>query len=164
MCRRVQCSTCGRPTFAGCGAHVEQVLAGVPPEERCRCREQGSRGASRTAGSRSWIVVAGIAVLVAGYLWLRPSGDLSGQDARQLVAQGAVLLDVRTPAEYAGGHLDGAVNIPLQQLADRLTELRPTDRPLVVYCRSGARSRQATELLREAGFGAVHDLGAMDRW
>lgn len=40
MCRRVTCSTCGKPTFAGCGAHVEQVLADVPPAERCRCREQ----------------------------------------------------------------------------------------------------------------------------
>ena len=39
MCRRINCPTCGRPTFAGCGAHVEQVLADVPPPERCRCRE-----------------------------------------------------------------------------------------------------------------------------
>lgn len=39
MCRRINCTTCGRPTFAGCGAHVEQVLADVPPSERCRCRE-----------------------------------------------------------------------------------------------------------------------------
>jgi hypothetical protein len=39
MCRRVDCSRCGRPTYAGCGAHVEQVLASVPREERCRCRE-----------------------------------------------------------------------------------------------------------------------------
>ena len=39
MCRRVECSRCGRPTFAGCGAHVEQVLGNVPRAERCRCRE-----------------------------------------------------------------------------------------------------------------------------
>jgi hypothetical protein len=39
MCRRVNCPKCGRPTFAGCGAHVEQVLADVPATERCRCRE-----------------------------------------------------------------------------------------------------------------------------
>ncbi len=39
MCRRVDCSKCGRPTFAGCGAHVEQVLGNVPPADRCRCRE-----------------------------------------------------------------------------------------------------------------------------
>jgi hypothetical protein len=39
MCRRVNCTKCGRPTYAGCGAHVEQVLADVPTAERCRCRE-----------------------------------------------------------------------------------------------------------------------------
>lgn len=39
MCQRVQCNQCGRPTFAGCGRHVEQVLGDVPPASRCRCRE-----------------------------------------------------------------------------------------------------------------------------
>jgi hypothetical protein len=40
MCRRADCSKCGRPTYAGCGAHVEQVLAEVPVTERCRCRDE----------------------------------------------------------------------------------------------------------------------------
>lgn len=40
MCRRIECEVCGRPTYAGCGAHVEQVLAGVPAAERCACRSQ----------------------------------------------------------------------------------------------------------------------------
>jgi hypothetical protein len=40
MCRRVTCSRCGKPTFAGCGAHVEQVLGAVPKDQRCRCREE----------------------------------------------------------------------------------------------------------------------------
>jgi hypothetical protein len=39
MCRRVECNRCHRPTFAGCGAHVEQVLGDVAPQDRCRCRE-----------------------------------------------------------------------------------------------------------------------------
>ena len=39
MCRRLNCTKCGRPTYAGCGAHVEQVLADVPTTKRCRCRE-----------------------------------------------------------------------------------------------------------------------------
>jgi hypothetical protein len=38
MCRRIECATCGKPTYAGCGAHVEQVLADVPVGERCQCR------------------------------------------------------------------------------------------------------------------------------
>lgn len=40
MCRRVECRKCGRPTFAGCGAHVEQVLGDVPRAQRCSCREE----------------------------------------------------------------------------------------------------------------------------
>ena len=39
MCARVKCTRCNKPTFAGCGAHVEQVLGDVPKEQRCRCRE-----------------------------------------------------------------------------------------------------------------------------
>ena len=39
MCRRVECRDCGRPTFAGCGQHIEQVLGDIPPDERCHCRE-----------------------------------------------------------------------------------------------------------------------------
>jgi hypothetical protein len=41
MCRRVQCEKCGKPTYAGCGMHIEQVLAGVPVAERCHCRDLG---------------------------------------------------------------------------------------------------------------------------
>lgn len=40
MCRRVSCSKCGKPTWAGCGAHIEQVLGNVPMAQRCNCREQ----------------------------------------------------------------------------------------------------------------------------
>ena len=39
MCARVECPTCGKPTYAGCGAHIEQVLGDVPKPERCQCRE-----------------------------------------------------------------------------------------------------------------------------
>jgi hypothetical protein len=52
MCRRVDCGKCGRPSFAGCGAHIEQVLGDVPPAARCRCREDKAAGSSQTqAGS-----------------------------------------------------------------------------------------------------------------
>jgi hypothetical protein len=57
MCRRIQCRKCGRPSYSGCGAHVEQVLRDVPPGDRCKCRE--SKGtepkASDGAGNRSWL-------------------------------------------------------------------------------------------------------------
>lgn len=46
MCRRVECRTCGKPTYAGCGQHVEQVLGGVPKSQRCHCTPK-TGGASR---------------------------------------------------------------------------------------------------------------------
>lgn len=82
--------------------------------------------------------------------------------AREIVARGGTLLDVRTPGEYAGGHLDGAVNIPVDALASRIGEL-PADKPVVVYCRSGRRSAIAAELLTDKGF-KVTDIGTMADW
>ena len=53
MCRRIDCRSCGRPSFAGCGAHIEQVLGDVPPDARCKCRETGaSKGGS---GGGGWL-------------------------------------------------------------------------------------------------------------
>ncbi len=45
MCRRTTCRDCGKPDWAGCGAHIESVLSTVPPRDRCRCREDGTRRA-----------------------------------------------------------------------------------------------------------------------
>ena len=104
------------------------------------------------------------AVLVAGYFLFMKVGDVSSQQARQLVDAGARLVDVRTPTEFAAGHIPGAVNIPLQQLEGRLEELQPKDQTLVLYCRSGNRSSTAARVLKGAGFSAVHDLGPMSRW
>jgi hypothetical protein len=50
MCQRVICSQCGKPTFAGCGRHVEQVLADVPPAQRCQCGESSKARAPRGPG------------------------------------------------------------------------------------------------------------------
>jgi hypothetical protein len=49
MCRRINCSKCGKPSFAGCGKHVEQVLGDVPREQRCRCNEQQSATGSASS-------------------------------------------------------------------------------------------------------------------
>lgn len=55
MCTRVDCPSCGKPTFVGCGLHVEQVLGDVPPDERCKCRESKADGASAAPGMPAFI-------------------------------------------------------------------------------------------------------------
>ena len=54
MCRRVECSRCARPTYAGCGAHVERVLADVPADQRCRCREEKANPSSKSPRKRGF--------------------------------------------------------------------------------------------------------------
>lgn len=91
-------------------------------------------------------------------------GKVAPDQARALVKSGARLVDVRSAAEHATGHIAGSVNVPLDQLASRLGELGDPTRPVVVYCASGVRSASAASLLKRAGFAAVHDLGGMARW
>jgi hypothetical protein len=54
MCRRVTCKDCGKPTFAGCGAHIEQVLADVAKPDRCDCRERKAAAPAAKPAARSW--------------------------------------------------------------------------------------------------------------
>lgn len=108
-----------------------------------------------------------LVVLAAGavaFFFVARRGDISGADARERVANGAALLDVRTPEEFAAGHLPEAINIPVRELAGRQDEIGPTTRPVVLYCRSGTRSGLAARALRKAGFSEVYNLGAMSRW
>lgn len=87
---------------------------------------------------------------------------VDGPAARALVADGAKLVDVRTTSEYASGHIEGSVNIPLADLAARLGEL-DLGRPIVVHCASGSRANQAATVLCDAGY-TVHNLGPMSAW
>ncbi|MBI3199925.1 MAG: rhodanese-like domain-containing protein [Myxococcales bacterium] len=113
--------------------------------------------------SFQWILLLVTAALLL-FMLRRRFGDVSAVEARTLVEGGALLLDVRTPAEFASGHLPGAVSIPLAELEGRVAELGPKDRPVVTYCASGVRSAVASRLLAGAGFGKVKNLGAMSRW
>jgi rhodanese-related sulfurtransferase len=73
------------------------------------------------------------------------------------------LLDVRTIEEFESGHIAGAANISHTDVAARLAEI-PKDKPVVVYCRSGNRSAQAAQVLRDAGYTQVYDLGGIIAW
>lgn len=79
--------------------------------------------------------------------------------ARQLVARGAQLVDVRNPGEHERGALPGSVNIPLPLIQQALKQLdRQT--PVLLYCNSGQRSGMAKQLLEACGFTVVHNLGS----
>lgn len=109
---------------------------------------------------------------VALALALTAAGAAAAADAvsvgtvrQQLGKPGApLLLDVRTVEEFAGGHVPGALNIPVQALAQRLAEV-PKGRPVIVYCESGRRSARALDLLKEAGYTDVREMdGSMAAW
>jgi len=79
------------------------------------------------------------------------------------IPEGVTVLDVREPLEWQHGHIDGAVHIPLTQIPDRAAEL-PVDQQLLVVCKVGGRSSQATAFLREKGFEAINLAGGMIDW
>jgi len=80
-------------------------------------------------------------------------------------ADAPLLLDVRSPEEFAAGHVAGAVNIPHDRLASRLEEVQASDRPWVlVYCRSGKRADSAESVLAKAGFEVRQINGSWLRW
>ncbi len=89
--------------------------------------------------------------------------DTSSRDAHRLVSRGALLVDVRSPAEYRERHAPGAVNIPVERLAQMIPTLAPKGRPIVIYCHTGFRAGAATMSLRKAGY-EVHNLGSIARW
>ena len=106
---------------------------------------------------KRYLPYVGLALL--GVFMLTSAHAESG--AKEAMAAGAMLLDVRTPAEFSEGHLKGAVNIPVDDLAAKISAVGPKDKPIVVYCRSGKRSARAKGMLKDAGYEKVFDLGAM---
>jgi rhodanese-related sulfurtransferase len=79
-------------------------------------------------------------------------------DFKALLVDGATLVDVRTPAEFKDGHINGAINLPLQTLKTNLNKLKK-DQVIITCCRSGSRSGMARRLLQSAGFKQVYNGG-----
>jgi rhodanese-related sulfurtransferase len=86
--------------------------------------------------------------------------------AQAMARLGAVLIDVREPQEYAEGHAPGSLLVPLGQLKNRVNEFRVfEDKPVILICRSGARSARAADMLAQLGFKYVHNVeGGMLAW
>lgn len=110
------------------------------------------------------VLTAALAVAPLTLASCASSSGSTGPDpaAANAVAAGATIIDVRTPAEFADGHLDGAVNIDVQaaDFDQRIAELDP-DGTFLIYCRSGNRSAVAVDRMGALGFGNLSDLGSV---
>jgi len=91
-------------------------------------------------------------------------GKVDGATARSLAQAGARVVDVRTPDEFASGHVPGAINIPYDQLPGRAAEIGPPSTAVVLYCRSGRRSGIAAEALQKAGYTKLYDMQVVTAW
>ena len=87
-------------------------------------------------------------------LGIGPKADLGS-----VIAKGGIIIDVRTPGEYAGGHVKGSVNIPLASLQSQMSKLKK-DKPLITCCASGMRSGSAKSMLLSNGFAEVYNGGS----
>ncbi len=118
------------------------------------------------------VVFAVIALAVGGYYLLQMGsgdsdyGNVDVAEARDLIGEKGelVILDVRTVSEYESGHLEGAINIPVEALNGRLSELNKNDE-LLVYCRTGNRSTTAVGILNENGYDRIYHMdGGIVAW
>jgi rhodanese-related sulfurtransferase len=112
-----------------------------------------------------WGLVAVLGLALVGQQ-LQASQGVDVKQAQSMNQQGALLLDVREPAEYAAIHAPNAKLIPLGEVGLRLKEIEAyKDKPIAVICRSGRRSAKAVALLQEAGFSQVSNVqGGIQAW
>ncbi len=118
-----------------------------------------------------WVVaIVAIAVVAALLVFSRPQAGASAltnvtvQQLHEATQAGALVLDVREPFEFAEGHVEGAVLVPLATVAARAGEF-PKDEPVYVFCRTGNRSLQAAQTLVAAGYTDVRNVeGGIVAW
>ncbi|HVM50157.1 MAG TPA: rhodanese-like domain-containing protein [Candidatus Acidoferrum sp.] len=109
----------------------------------------------------TWMVIAGV---VAAFLLLKYLGQVSRADARAWLAKGALVIDVRSEAEFQERHLPGAINIPLNRLSAEVSRYATNkDQPLLLHCLSGARSGMGARTLRRLGYPHAFNLGSYGR-
>jgi rhodanese-related sulfurtransferase len=80
-------------------------------------------------------------------------------DVQEYVQKGAIILDVRTPAEFKDGHIKGSKNIALQTLNGQVETIKKWNKPIIACCKSGMRSTQATSILKQNGIDCINGGG-----
>jgi phage shock protein E len=107
-----------------------------------------------------WIILGGTLAL----LLLKRFSQVSAAKAQECMKAGAAVIDVRSRQEFESGHLPGALNIPLDQLAEGIGRAVPEKtRPILLHCLSGGRSGIAQLNLKRMGYTDVHNLGSYAR-
>ena len=81
------------------------------------------------------------------------------QSIQEFIAKGAIIIDVRSPGEFAGGHIKGSRNIPLNEISTKIDEIKNQNKPVITCCASGMRSSQATSILKQNGIDALNGGG-----
>lgn len=110
-----------------------------------------------------------LALLLAGCTSLDSAGytQVSSEKAAQLMEDydDEIVLDVRTPEEYAEAHIPGAINVPNEEIGEEpIAELPDKDQIILVYCRSGNRSKEAAQKLADQGYTNVIEFGGINDW
>jgi rhodanese-related sulfurtransferase len=111
-----------------------------------------------------WLI--GLAIII-GFIGLFRRGSklsTSLEEIEAAVRQGGQLIDVRSAAEYKVGHAKGAKNVPIQAIQANATIGGSTDKPVYLYCHSGARAALAKRLLEKAGYTQVTSIGSLAQW
>lgn len=92
------------------------------------------------------------------------NGDITIEELKEKVSQGAMLLDVRSKQEYNEGHLQGAVNVPEFELINRIQkEIPKKNQLIIIYCQYGGRSRNAYMIMKRLGYTNIYNLyGGLD--
>lgn len=112
------------------------------------------------------IIGLAIVLIALGFVLKRREGAaeiIPEEEIQRDLAAGATVVDVRTPGEFAAGHVDGAVNIPLNEVARRSDEFTAFTPPVLLCCRTGRRSGGAALILRRRGITEVKNAGAYQR-
>ena len=108
-------------------------------------------------------IIVVVVVFVAFFIWKR-SSLVSPETARQYLTQGALVIDVRSRGEFQGGHVQGAINIPLDELEQGVSaRVKDKQQVLLLHCLSGTRSGIALRQLKAMGYANVFNLGSLAR-
>ena len=116
---------------------------------------------------RSFALLLALVLLLTACAQAASYEQITQEEAKQIMdtTNGYILLDTRTQGEYDQSHIPGALLIPHTEIAERAEEALPDkDQVILVYCRSGNRSKQASEVLVELGYTNIKEFGGIIDW